>query len=143
MLIPISKLIEDDGKTTYNLYDSDSGKVLTNWTPKKLKDALEDGNPRIIGFTIPGGQQPRLIRWFQDIGIAGKDQGENHYILVKRILNVNTTRFVIVNVVGKDFELEKSGLVEFIRQGNVVSGVRLGENDTVTFCKEIPTVVMK
>lgn len=119
MFVPISKILSRLGRTeSYNLFDVETGEV-SNWTVKELSKALKGGTHKIIGF----GVYNRLSSYFAHLGIAGEDDGKQHYTVVKRKVYNNKTVFILVDMVGKSYEFETKELINFIRNGAVVAGV--------------------
>jgi len=120
MLIPISKMLSSNNRTeSYNLYDVETGEI-SNLTAKTIKKAIAAGHD-IRGFV---GYNLRLRQYFLNIGVAGdKIDRRQHYTVVKRRIYNNKTMFTMVNVVGKDYELEKTEIIKFIQDGAVISGV--------------------
>ena len=118
----ISKILSSNGRVeSYNLYEVDS-KEVSNWTVKELSKALKDSTYDIRGFATHN----RLSAYFSKVGVVGEDaDGKQYYTVVKRKLYDNKTIFIVVDRVGKDYELEKNELINFINNGAVVAGVIL------------------
>ena len=122
MLVPISKIILKSSRTeSYNLYHLKTGEV-SNWTITELKEALETGRD-IRGFT---GRNLRLKDYYSNIGIVGENlDGRQHYTVVKRNVHSKATKYIIVDIIGTDYEFEKSELIRLIKNGAIVAGVKL------------------
>lgn len=139
MMIPISKILLTDSRTeSYNLYDLDTHKV-SNWTIGNIKKALIAGRD-IRGLT---GRNLRLNYYFSNIGIAGEKLDERqHYTVVKRNVYSKVIRFILVDLIGKDYEFEKSELIQLIKNGANVAGIRL-DRDTLKVSHSIDTEVFR
>lgn len=138
MYIPISKLVENDyTKLSYNLYNVKTSEVI-NLTVGEIKRSLAAGHD-IRGFTL-GGNQVQLLSWFKVIGtVGGKKEVKKLYTVVKRIVTYNKTEFVIVDVLGKDYTFEKEQLIDFMKNGAVVAGVKLVKNGVLRVSRLVPT----
>jgi len=139
MMIPISKILLTDSRTeSYNLYDLDTRKV-SNWKISNIRKALAAGRD-IRGFT---GRNLRLNYYFSNIGIAGQKLDERqYYTVVKRNVYSKVTRYILVDLIGKDYEFEKSELIQFIENGAILAGVRL-DKDTLKVSNSIDTEVFR
>lgn len=135
MLFPISKILLNDSRTeSYNLYHMETREV-SNWTITEIKKALQAGRD-IRGFT---GLNLRLIDYFSNIGIVGEKLDERqHYTAVKRNIYSNKTTFKIVDVIGQEYEFEKSEVIRFMKNGAIVAGVKL-VNDVLKVSRSVET----
>lgn len=121
MLVVISKIISSNSRTeSFNLYHLETREV-SNWTLTEIKKALESGCD-IRGFV---GRNLRLNHYFSNIGTVGEKLDERqHYTAVKRNIYSNKTTFKIVDVIGREYEFEKSELIRFMKNGAIVAGVK-------------------
>lgn len=123
MLIPISKIRDTSCNVSYNLYDLDA-RTVTNFKVREINKALKDGID-IRGFNGHLG----LTSYFRNIGVIGENlDNTQHYTVVKKKIYKTKTIFLVVDAVGNDFELEKVELINLIKDGVIVSGVRLSNN---------------
>lgn len=146
MLIPISKQLENNaGAASYNLYDVDN-KEVSNWTIREIKEAIKAGRDikGFAGLNSKGLVSLRLNSYFLNIGSIGeKTDSKDHYTVVKRKTYKNLTIFMMVDCVGKDYELPKDSLIKLIKNGAVVSGVKLVKDSELRVCRDIKIEVSK
>lgn len=142
MLIPISKLLENGSrKISYNLYDVDTHEV-SNWTHREIKEAMEAGRD-IRGFTGHDSSL-RLKSYYSNIGTIGvKSDDKQYYTVVQRRVYSKVTKFVIVDCVGKDFELKQSELINLMKEGATVAGAKLDKNDALRVSRDIETKIIR
>lgn len=121
MLIPISKILASNGRIeSYNFLNTETNEIL-NMKGTQLTKALKDDNYDIRGFA----GHNRLSIYFSNIGIAGENDGKQYYTVVKRKIFDNKIVFIIVDRVGKNFEIDKNQLISLMQSGVIIAGVIL------------------
>lgn len=144
-LVPIARVLEGKRVVKYVLYNP---KTKENFYMKfrEIKEAIKAGI-KIIGLAGRNSSNLcslRLNSYFKNIGSAGeKKNGKQYYTISLIKVYSEAKRFMIVDCVGKDFELEESDLIKLFQNGAVIAGGKLTKNNVLRVSSEIEIVFMK